>query len=772
LIRNQSLAAMDAALRSGSSAGVYAARDALIAQYGDLADDRALIERMTRANDLIRRAVTVDPSRRPAETGPTIDRFGPPTTLVLRSTPRGPARTETAGSLVFALADGFAFGLDGTTGDPLWQRPVGLSSPFPPQWIAGGSTVLAFDARSDELMLLDARTGSLTWRQPIGEPVSDPPLVLGNQVLQTTPGGKLLLIDLATGGLQATVDLGMPLARSPICDEAGQFLFVIADRDCLFVLSRDPLACVSVEYLGHASGSVACPPARLGRFLVVAENQTVRDSRWHVFVIDEDGTRVRRVQQVEVAGWTWSSPVSSGPVLWATGDRGSAAAYAIGTYEAKDPFRLIAQTNAETTASGPAYAIARSERELWIASGRSARLELDAELGKIKPGWTLGEAGPALAPPQVAGNLLVLTQQFTEGPGVALWGIEPASGTVRWRTVLGAAWRIAPTTDPGGESLTTLAEDGRPLSLARERIASGGFVEVPLPKAGDTRIPPGPLQRLEADGLTVLVPGPRSDHLLVRTSSSSEDFRRVELPSPVGASPLLWGRDLLVPGVDGRADLLDPKTGEPRAEPFIAPYDRAHPTRWRAPVRLADDSVALADESGRVLRLTRKAGRFPRLVASAEASLGNELTADPLALEGAIILVTGDGRIRALAVRDFSPIGAWPLDAPLATPPALVAGRGFLADGAGNVHAFGPDGQRLWSISLRDGASFGPPVAVGESAWFLARGGALQRHALADGAPLDRLELDILPAGELQALGSQLVVPVGIGTFQTLKGDP
>jgi hypothetical protein len=310
------------------------------------------------------------------------------------------------------------------------------------------------------------------------------------------------------------------------------------------------------------------------------------------------------------------------------------------------------------------------------------------------------------------------------------------------------------------------------LSLARERIASGGFVEVPLPKAGDTRIPPGPLQRLEADGLTVLVPGPGADHLLVRTSSSPEDFRRVELPSPVGASPLFWGRDLLVPGVDGRADLLDPKTGEPRAEPFIAPYDRAHPTRWRAPVRLADDSVALADESGRVLRLTRKAGRFPRLVASAEASLGNELTADPLALEGAIILVTGDGRIRALAVRDFSPIGAWPLEAPLAAPPAPVAGRGFLADGAGNVHAFGPDGQRLWSISLRDGASFGPPVVVGESAWFLARGGALQRHALGDGAPLDRLDLDILPAGELQALGSQLVVPVGIGTFQTLKGDP
>jgi outer membrane protein assembly factor BamB len=770
-IRARALAAMDAALRAGSSSGVYDARDALIGQYGDLAGDRALIERMTKANDLIRRAVTVDTSRRPAETEPQSDPFGPPTSLVLRSAPRDQARPASPESLVFALAEGFAAGLDGANGDPLWQVPVGQSSPFPPRPIPGGSTVLAFDARFDELVRLDARTGALIWRQALGEPVNAPPLVLGNQVLQSTSGGKLLLIDLASGELRATVNLGMPLAQPPISDEAGQFLYLLADQDCLFLLSRDPLECVAVEYLGHAAGSVACPPARLGRFLVVAENHTVDDSRWHVFVIDEDGTRVRPVQQVGVAGWTWGTPASSGTVIWATGDRGSTAAYAIGGYDEKSPFRLLGRTNPEPNASGPAFAMARSERELWIASGRSARLELDPETSKIQAAWTLGEAGPALAPPQSAGDLLVLTQQYNEGAGVALWGIEPHSGSVRWRTVLGAAWRVAPSPSPSSDALITLTEDGRRLALARERITSGGFVEVPLPKPGDIRIPPGPLRRVEAGGLTVLVPGSSADHLLVRSGAAAEDFRRVDLPSTVGATPMLWGNDLLVPGVDGRVDLLDPGTGATRAEPYIAPFDRARPIRWLAPVRLDGDAVALADETGRVRRLVRSKGSPPRLVAAGEVSLGGDLAADPIAMEGALVLVTRDGRIRSLASRDLSPVGAWPLEAPLATPPSAVAGRGFLSDSSGDVQAFGPDGLRLWSITLRDGPPFGPPVVAGDSVWFLGRGGSLERHALADGALLDRVALDILPAGHLQALGSQLVVPVGPGTLRTLKGE-
>jgi outer membrane protein assembly factor BamB len=768
-VRARALEAMDAALRAGSSAGVYEARDALVARYADLAEDHGLLGRMRGANDLIRKAVSVDTSQRPAETEPHPEPFGPPTSLVLRSSSATPTAGR-AGPLVFATADGFACGLDAATGAPLWQVPVGLSSPFPPRPIPGGSTVLAFDARYDELVRLDARTGALVWRQTLGTTVTDPPLVLGNQVIQPTPEGRLLLIDLASGGMRSSVDLGMPLARTPVSDEAGQFLYVLADKDCLFVLSRDPLACAAVEYLGHAPGSVACPPARVGRFLVVAENRTVRDSRWRVFVIDEDGTKLREVQQVDVPGWTWSTPASSGSVLWSTGDRGGASAYAIGTYDAPSPFRLIARTNHEPRASGPAYAFARSERELWIASGRSGRLDLDDEKGKVTPAWTLGEAGPCAAPPQVAGDLFVLSQQHGDGPGVALWGVDPRSGAVRWRTVLGSPWRLPPASPPDRDELTTLAEDGRALTLSPDRLDAGGFVESLLPGPGDARLPASPLRPLDAGNPDVLVPGVGSDFLLVR--SGIEKHRRVDLPSPIAATPLSWNGDVLVPGSDGRVDLIDPKTGDPKAEPYLTPFDRERPTRWLAPARLDGDAAALADASGRVLRLVRSADPSPRLSVAAEASLGQGVVAGPLSTGGAVLLVTTDGRIRALAARDLSPAGAWPLEAALATPPAAVAGRGFFADRDGNVHAFGPDGQRLWSIALRDGAPLGPPVVSQDSAWFLTRHGSLERRALADGAPLDRRDLGILPAGDLRAVGPRLAVPVGLGTYRTLKVEP
>jgi outer membrane protein assembly factor BamB len=769
-IRGQALSAMDAALKEGSSARVYAARDALVRQYADLADDRGLVDRMTRANDLIRRAVTIDASTRPAETAPPPEVFGLPLTLVLRTAEPSTARTTTTRPIVFARADGFAYGLDGSSGAPLWQLEVGLSAPFAPQPIPNGTTALVFDARHDELVRVDGRTGRLVWRQEIGEPVTDPPLVLGNQVIQTTAGGKLIAIDLSSGERKASADLGLPLARTPVSDEAGQYLYVLADKDCLFILSRDPLACVGVEYLGHASGSVASPPAREGRYLIVAENQKLNEGRWRVFVIEEDGARLRAVQQVAVPGWTWGTPPTSGSSLWAVGDRGSVAAFAMGDYAEKSPFRPIAATNPDPNPSGPAFGLARSERELWVASGRSARYELDAERGTLATTWTLGEAGPALAPIQVAGGLAVLTQQYTEGPGVALWGVDPVSGAVRWRTVLGSAWQIPLENSPDGDRLTTIGGDGQALAISRDRLASGGFVESNLPRPGGFRLPPGPLRRLEGDGFTVLAPAPGAGHLWVRTGS--DPFRRLALPAPLGASPLLWGREVLVPGTDGRLSLIDPETGEARAEPFVPPFDRAHPVHWRAPVKIEGDAVVAADDAGRVRRLTRVSEPRPSLQVTAEANLMSDLVADPVTTEHAVILATADGRVRALATRDLSPAGIWPLDAPLALPPRAVSGRVFLADKGGRVLAIGPEGQRLWSVTLPAGPPAGPPVVISDSVWFLGHDGTFQRLAMADGNVLDRLELEFLPAGGLSAVGTDLVVPVALGTLRTLLPGP
>lgn len=768
-IRSQSLAAMDTAIQAGSAGDAYKARDVLVRQYADLAGDRELIARMTRANALIQRAVTFDSSRRPAETEPHPEPLGPPTTVVLRSKKSdAPSGAATSGLPVFALADGFAYGISSDSGTPLWQVPVGLSSPFAPLAIPGGTTVLVFDARHDELVRLDARTGKLIWRQALGTPIQDPPLVLGNQVIQAAPDGNVYLLDLMSGELRTTYRLGLPLTRTPVSDESGQYLYVLANQDCLFVLKRDPVSCEAVEYLGHAAGSLPCPPARLGRFLVIPENQGLNEGRWRVCILDDDGAKVRQGQQIAVPGWTWSTPAASGSVIWATSDRAGVAAYAIGDYSEKAPFRLISQFTADAQPSGPAFAFARTEREIWLSGARPGRYDLSIDKGALDKVWSLTGVGPALAPIQVAGsNQVILTHQYLERPGVSVWGVDPRTGAVHWQTVLGSAWPLALQSSPQSEDLETLGMDGQRLKITASQLKAGGFVESPLPRPGSFRLPTGVEHRLEGEGMTILVPEPHARQLLVSREGGA--FQAIDLPVALGANPLLWGSNVLIPGDDGRAYLIDPHSGESRAEPFVPPFDRTHATSWRSPARLDEDAVVLVDDAGKVRRLTVVSDPRPRLVASAEVALGAGLLADPASTGSAIILAVSDGRIRALAARDLSPVGAWPMESALARFPTSLGSLVFATELGGGVSAFGADGQRIWSTKLRGTFAASAPAIQNDSAWILAQDGSLHRFALSDGAPLDRIDLNLLPAGDLRTNGPDLVVPVARGTVRALS---
>jgi hypothetical protein len=354
-----------------------------------------------------------------------------------------------------------------------------------------------------------------------------------------------------------------------------------------------------------------------------------------------------------------------------------------------------------------------------------------------------------------------------ERPGVSLWGVDPKSGAVRWQTVLGSDWPLALQNKAQSEELTTLGMDGERMTLSASQLKAGGFLESTLPRPGEFRLPASVEQRLEGEGFTILVPGPNARQLLVSREGGA--FRPIDLPVALGASPLIWGRDVLIPGDDGRAYLIDPTTGESRAEPFVPTFDRTHATSWRSPARLDDDAVVLVDDAGKVRRLTLVNDPRPRLVASAEVALGASLLADPASTGSAVVLATSDGRIRALSARDLSPVGAWPVESSLATFPTSRGSLAFATDRNGSVYAFGADGQRIWSNKLRGTSAVGAPAILDDSAWFLALDGSLHRFSLTDGSPLDRIELNLLPAGDLRTNGPDLVVPVANGTVRPLS---
>jgi outer membrane protein assembly factor BamB len=776
-VRLAALETMDLAIKNGSASGVYKARDSLIEQYADLAQERELISRMTQANDLVRRAVKVESKTRVASTSPHAVPLGPPTSLVLRSaaTPASPATPPAADSIVFGLADGLAYALDSTTGAPLWQLAVGVASPFAPQPVPGEATVLVVDAGRNELLRLDARTGRLLWRLELGEPVDGPPLVLGDQLYQVLPGGKLLVINLKSGESRTTVDLGMPLSRPPVSDELGRFLYIAARRDCLFVLARDPIACGAVEYLGHEEGSIPCAPARVGRFLIIPENDRPGDGRWRVLVLDEEGARVRPVQQVEIPGWTWATPPSSGSVIWAAGDKGGVEAYALGDYASKTPLRSLSKMSPDLAASGPAFGLAASDRELWLAAGpgRSGRYELDPERGELALKSGIPQAGPALSSIQATSRYVVGTFQDPETGGTSLYGIDRTTGAVAWQTVLGATWSSPLENSRSPGALRTVGRTGQQAELAGGLLEAGGFLTLPLPRPGKLKLPTGRALTLEGDGpaATVLVPGAGSGSVWVREGGGQGAWRKFELPTTCAAMPLLWGRDLLIPGVDGRAYLIDPVAARSKAEPLVPIYDKDRRGAWLSPVRIGDSSVILADDSGKIRRLGLKQGPVTRLSVEAETILDKGIVAGPATTGDAVIVVTADQRARALSARDLSPLGAWALDAPAIGAPATVGDRCYVYDASGGVLVIGRDGRRLWSVRLEDEA-VGPPVVRDEMVWFLDRAGRLEGRSPADGSPKKRRDLGILPAGGLIVAGPRTFVPVARGTIREIGWEP
>ncbi|WP_337176543.1 PQQ-binding-like beta-propeller repeat protein [Paludisphaera sp.] len=769
--RKATLAAMEEALAAGSASAVYKARDALVRTYGDLSRDAEVVARMVRANDLMRAAAKVDPSRRPAETGEPSEPLGPPTTLVFRSRDDAPPAPGAAG-LAFAAVDGSAYALDGETGAPLWRASVGLNAPFAPLPVPGDPSVLLVDGRRDELARRDARGGRLIWRQSLGEPVDGPPLVVGDRLYQTLPSGKVLTIALADGEVLGSVDLAFPLSRSPVGDESGRFLYVMGRKDCLFTLSRDPLSCVDVQYLGHAEGAIPCPPARLGRFLVVVENDKIADGRWLVLVLEEEGAKPRAAQSIDVAGWTWDVPPTSSSSIWSIGDRGGMRVFAAGDYGSANPLRPLAVLAPDADASGPAFGLAPTERQIWIAGGRSARYDLDAEAGSLATRFQLGPIGVAAGPVQLVGRRVVLSNRF-EGGGVALRGIDQVTGRVGWTTVLGAAWPSPPIPSADGESLVTVDRAGRRIRLDRSTLEHGGFVSALLARPGDPNAPDGRLRSVVREGeeLALIVPARGGREIWAEAPSAPGGWARTDLPSAIAAPPLPWAGGLLVPGEDGRAYLVDPTTGRADAEPFVPEFDRDRVGSWLAPQPLDADSVVLADDTGRVRRLALKADPARRIAVEAETALDQPIVADPACAESAVVVVTADGVVRALSARDLGAVGSWKLDAPPLGAPRPVAGRVVVLDSAGGVMLLERDGRLAWTTKLASPA-VGPPLIRGDMLWIPTRDGRARGLALADGREAAAPDLGVEPAGGLIAVGGDVFVPTGRGVLQPLRIDP
>jgi len=272
--------------------------------------------------------------------------------------------------------------------------------------------------------------------------------------------------------------------------------------------------------------------------------------------------------------------------------------------------------------------------------------------------------------------------------------------------------------------------------------------------------------RLEVDGATVLVPTPDADQVLVRDSASG--YRPVPLPAHLAALPLPIGKNILVPGMAGRVYLVDAHSGLSVADPFVPPFDRSKPTRWRTPVALDGEASLVSNSDGVLRRLVVETNPRPRLVVANERKLDSPLLGNPASTGAAVLVVTADRKIRSFSARDLAPIGSWPITTAPAFDPVVVAGFAFVVDATGQVFAFDADGRRLWTATLREPTVVGTPVLRGNAVWFATRGqSGVEALSTVDGTSLGATRLDAEIAAGLLISDTDLVIPTGSSTWQT-----
>jgi hypothetical protein len=321
--------------------------------------------------------------------------------------------------------------------------------------------------------------------------------------------------------------------------------------------------------------------------------------------------------------------------------------------------------------------------------------------------------------------------------------------------------------------LTLVGRDGRAVEIAAERLHRGGFVTQTLVRPGEFALPDGLRLNLVVDGKPIgaIAPFERSNVIWAQDPGKTDSWRKIGLPAIPAANPIAFGGGVFIAGRDSRAYLIDPITAGPRAEPFVPKFEREHPGSWLAPVRIDNDSVVLADDVGRVLRVALRRTPVARLIGEAQVVLDQRIVSNPASTGNAVIVVTADRRVRALAARDLSPVGSWSLDAPPVGSPVGIGSNCFVMDRGGGVMALGRDGQRLWSIQL--GAEVvGDPAVWDQSVAFLTRDGMLHRRDVSSGHERQRIALGTLPSGGLVVASDRMLVPVGHGTIRPVLAQP
>lgn len=728
----------------------YDVRRSLLRDYPELeavsaAEDADTAARRTRqlAEQLAESVLSV------SQAESQVVQFAPQSTPPLTQEPQSPLRAavtlarrsggqlQADGQVVFCLAAGAAYGLDAATGKVLWRRFVGMHTDFTPISVAGagaGDALLA-DSVRHEIVRVDAATGELRWRSPLGEPFDAAPLIASDTILVATRSGRLVRIDMKTGESPGHTVFPQDLRVAPAAAERHKLLYQVGDHSNLYVLSADDGQCREVAYLAHLPGTVRVPPVPLGRYVIVVENDKLHDATIRVLLTDENGLALQQVHTEAIVGHVDVSPVvaGNGRLLLIATDRGALYAYEIGTPGQGRHLVQVAQRAATDDEPAPAYPLVRGT-QFWVAGRGLTSYDIQAARGRLTPRRVIAGHSTHLQTPVPVGDAVIHVRSERKIPGVIVAAHNVAGNDGAnpiWETFLAAPLTVPPSVGSDG-AISAVTTTGGYFVVEGDALDGAAIVDEPVAEINVLR-PPQPLPSggdsvQLGDGLMVVAAATGEKRVLLLEPGAAEGaLRWLPLAQPIGASPVGFAGGLLAPTLDGMILLVDPSDGRSLTEPFQPRLTGGTSLAWTRPEPVGEELVAVADGQAKIYLLGVAAEPKPHLAAVKDVTVNDAIVAPLAALNDVLYAADAAGKLLAFKLPELEPGTDWPLGAPPAWGPKRVGGVVLVATTSDELLCLDERQQLLWRMPLRHGELAGDPLADGDSFILTHTSGAVTR---------------------------------------------
>jgi serine/threonine protein kinase/outer membrane protein assembly factor BamB len=732
----------------------------LIKDYPNLEDNAELKEAVLAISGAVQATVTVaEPGTAPR----TTPAAGPMQATWVFSSRGGENLAALKDQVALARAGPTLFGLEASTGRVLWRRFIGFdgrAEELPSSGPSAGSALL-FDAVSHEAVLINQQSGDLRWRIGLNDALADRFTFSGNEVLAPTESGRLFRIDAESGQVKFAWQLPQRLVVGASVARGPGVVYQLAENVNLYLLSLKDNSCLDVVYLGHEPGSITVAPAVIGRYLIMAENHRLEESRLRVFLTDEAGGAPQEVQQIDLDGHVHYPLAADNRKLCVVTDRGAMYSFDIAPPGESEPLTKTAEMPAEKGEPLIREYVVNGD-QIWVSGRGLSEYEIQSARGRFQLRWAADRSDLPLQPPQVLDEVVIHVHRNPASNDVVASAVERKSGKNPWQTQLAAPMAGVKS----GASNQLLAIDGWGQRFTLE----------PNPQTAQSLETARRVPTLEAsldnaeilmlnDQLAAVVGSGAKTARIYDLSDSDAAPRVIQLPDIVATRPVAFQGGMLAAGQGGQLFHVAPDGDSRAIEPFAPRMTPGQEAVFFGPTLINEREVLLASDQGLLYRISLAEGVTPHLEAAAQITLPGEPLTAPAVIGEAACLVTSDGHLRWYRLPQLEEVAE-----PLALEgrpvwgPRRVGNRILVATDRQQLYCLDEQQALVFQTALEHGPLAGTPIEVDDQFLVVSTTGVVIRLS-AEGKPRGEPIITQQPMlGDPLLVVDRLVLPGADGT--------